>query len=404
MAPRRAKRQQALVLLTVFPCLAQAVLGHGSLNEYSASTPLTLRPLALDVACPLPVDDNATHPPECEHSTDTTAKYCANTNSRHGPRGWSIITTPETAANSVSFLNQHLNTSRYASLRDTPYKLIDVPGKGKGLVATRPIKQYEEILLDYATLLVDIMFTTKVSAFLGYRLLHAAVDRLSDPASVLELGQSNGYARDSVENILRTNAFGTLLGGVPHIGLYPMVSVRTRMAMSINHACKPNIGAARDIPTGEEITISYIPLGLPTPTRAQKLQQWDFTCHCPLYTARQPQHDASDARRREIDTLRDHAMGAFQAGRPYQALRLTRQVLALLPAEELFPLYSEQYENMARVFYVLRDMENAEKYARLSLGVLEEQGYVTTSIAGEGGRGEALGRMWRRFEEEEEAV
>jgi hypothetical protein len=102
---------------------------------------------------------------------------------------------------------------------------VDVPGKGKGLVAVRPIKQYEEILVDYATLLVDIDFTTKVPAFLGYRLLHAAVDRLSDPASILDLGQSNGFAQDVVENVIRTNAFHTPLGGVPHLALYPTVSV-----------------------------------------------------------------------------------------------------------------------------------------------------------------------------------
>jgi hypothetical protein len=86
---------------------------------------------------------------------------------------------------------------------------------------------------------------------------------------------------------------------------------------------------------------------------------------------------------------------AFQAGRPYQALRLTRQVLALLPAEELFPLVSEQYENMARIFYVLRDGENAERYARMSLGVLREQGYIGEV------KTEMVEGMWRRFEEEE---
>lgn len=89
-------------------------------------------------------------------------------------------------------------------------------------------------------------------------------------------------------------------------------------------------------------------------------------------------------------------MRAFQAGRPYQALRFTRQVVGLLPGEELFPLYGEAYENLARIFYVLRDRANAEKYANMSLAVLAAQGYV--------GAGEERGyveRMWARFEEEE---
>lgn len=58
-------------------------------------------------------------------------------------------------------------------------------------------------------------------------------------------------------------------------------------------------------------------------------------------------------------------------------------------------MFSEQYENMARIFYVLRDMKNAEKYATMSLDVLAEQGYI------ERVRPEHLEQLWKRFEEEE---
>ena len=104
---------------------------------------------------------------------------------------------------------------------------------------------------------------------------------------------------------------------------------------------------------------------------------------------------ASDTRRRQIETLRDDAVRAFQGGKPYQALRITRQLIGLLPSEELFPMYSEQYENMARIFFVLGDMENAEKYATLSLRTLAEQGYIQSVGP------DHLERMWKRFREEE---
>ncbi|KAK4152218.1 SET domain-containing protein 5 [Chaetomidium leptoderma] len=429
MAARRRGTLKVLGLTALLPYLAQVVLAHGSLHKYSTTIPLPLRPLALDVACPLPVDDVAeawplqrpsppwTHPPECEHAMDRTTKYCAYINSRHGSHGWSIVTSPETAADSAALLSKPLNTSRLGeNWRDAPYKIVDMPGKGKGVVATRAIKQHEEILLDYATVLVDIMFTTRVPAVLGYRLLHAAVDRLSDPASILDLGRSNGLAKDEIENVLRTNAFNTPVGGVPHIALYPTLSVRGCLfscfvsVLGINHACKPNaytrfiteslqvsVGAARDIEAGEEITNSYIPLGQPSADRKQKLQRWGFTCRCSLCAASPAETAASDTRRREIERLRDHAVRAFQGGQPYQALRLTRQVLGLLPAEGLLHTHGgEQYENMARVFFVLRDMRNAEKYANLSLGVLAEQGYIQGGVGGE-----HLERMWKRFEEEE---
>lgn len=229
-------RLKMLGRTALLPLLAQALLAQASLNECPASVPLTLNPAVSNVACPLPVDDISeawlpagspwTHPPECTYAADKVAKYCAYTNSRHGSRGWSIITSPETAADNIGFLNMPLNGSRRAGPQDAPFKIVEIPGKGKGMMATRRIKRYQEILLDYATVLVDISFTSKVPAILGYRLLHAAVDRLSDPDSILGLDRSSKFARDRVENVLRTNSFHTNLGGVPHMAVYPTVSVR----------------------------------------------------------------------------------------------------------------------------------------------------------------------------------
>lgn len=70
-------------------------------------------------------------------------------------------------------------------------------------------------------------------------------------------------------------------------------------------------------------------------------------------------------------------------------------MIAQLASEDLSRLYSEQYENMARIFYVLKDMENAEKWANMSLTELAEQGYIS------GVRREHLEGMWKRFEDEE---
>ncbi|KAH6615474.1 hypothetical protein B0J18DRAFT_459495 [Chaetomium sp. MPI-SDFR-AT-0129] len=420
MSVQQTKQRHALGLIAaLLPSLIQATLGQGLLTQYSASLQFPLEPPTLDVSCPLPVDDRVgngsvastslwTHQPKCEFSKGATKKYCAYTNSQHGPRGWSIVTKPETAADSASFLNYPLNMTWPADNNTqgtaaAPYKLVDIPGRGVGVVATRHIKQYEEIMLDYATVLVDIMFTTEVSAFLGYRLLHAAVDQLADPDSVLALEQSNGYARDKVENILRTNAFNTPLGGVPHIALYPLVS-------RINHGCNPNaytrfkhealqlsIGALRDIAEGEEITHSYIPLGLTSAERAQKLRPWGFTCTCSLCTAPPDELAASDARRRELQQLNGAARSAFQAGRPYEALRLTRQILARLPREDLlFGLGSEQYENLARVYYVLGERAEARRYVRKALEIRVEQGYDEGPV----GEREVEGVL-RRFAEEE---
>ncbi|KAK4192385.1 hypothetical protein QBC35DRAFT_459557 [Podospora australis] len=342
-----------------------------------------------------------THAPDCEPATGGKDIYCAYTNSHHGSRGWSIVTSPEVAADVIGtgYLDAHVNLTRLAG---SSFEVVSIEGKGKGVLATRDIKKGDEILLDYAALVVDISFTAAVPVNKGYRLLHTAVDRMGDGGNgVMELGKSNEFAQDVVEDVLRTNAFQMALGGVPHMAVYPAVS-------RINHACKPNayirfiedklqvsVAAAKDIKQGEEITISYITLGKPSEERKKNLKQWGFECSCDLCTASPAEVQASDNRRKKIEELRDYAIRAFQAGKPYQALRLTRQVINLLASEELFPMYSEQYENMARIFWVLNDMKNAEKYARMSLDILVEQGYIPYV------KDEYIDVMWRRFEQEE---
>lgn len=47
--------------------------------------------------------------------------------------------------------------------------------------------------------------------------------------------------------------------------------------------------------------------------------------------------------------------------------------------EELYPLYSEQYHTLARIYWLRKDGKNARKYAEMSLEILEEQGYIDSS-------------------------
>jgi len=226
------------LLLSLLPGIGLRPVVHASiLLECSSSVPPVLRHPILDVSdvCQRPIDDSNTDPhqpvnyspwthvPVCDVSViSTNKKYCVYTNSRHGHRGLSLLVSPETAADSVSILDEHLNATEPGV---GPFEIVDIPGKGKGMVATRHIRRYEQILVDYSVLLVDTSFASEVPADRGYRLLQAAVDRLADPDSVRGLGMSSDMAQDPVENVLRTNAFHTLLGGVQHMALYPVVSV-----------------------------------------------------------------------------------------------------------------------------------------------------------------------------------
>ncbi|KAK3690095.1 hypothetical protein B0T22DRAFT_481275 [Podospora appendiculata] len=136
-----------------------------------------------------------------------------------------------------------------------------------------------------------------------------------------------------------------------------------------------------------------ITVGQETTKRQKALEVWRVECRCSLCCNSKTEMASSDARRRQIERLRGQVVKAFQDGKPFQALRLSRQVLNLLPSEELFPLYSEQYEHMARAYWFIRNREKTMKYAKMSLEVLVEQGYIERDMP------EHLEAMWKNFAE-----
>ncbi|KAI1500179.1 hypothetical protein F5X99DRAFT_410330 [Biscogniauxia marginata] len=349
--------------------------------------------------CPLPVDDEVgqkpvdwspwTHPPEClQAEGGSTLKYCVFTNSHQGNEGISIITKPETAAESVEMLNdQGLLHTRLLKNNGTKlaYEIVETPPNGKGVVAARQISRSEVIMTDWASVILDISFPSSVRRSQGYRLLHRAADQLSDPDKVLQLARSSTTAADIMEDVLRTNAFSYPLAEEPHMAVYPDVS-------RINHACKPNayvrfstsnfavsVIATTDISVGEEINISYIPVNYTRAERQAALRRWGFDCKCSLCTASKAEIAASDYRRQKIETLRQQVMDAIDARDGTKAVKMTHEVLELLRAEELQSLYASQYELLARLYWKAGDNETATKYARISLETLEDQGYLEPS-------------------------
>ncbi|KAI1454593.1 SET domain-containing protein [Annulohypoxylon moriforme] len=377
------------------------VASHSQLPAVVRQCPLDITALQSQhqLRCPQPVDGNTvhqpidwspwTHLPQCIHAGGpTAAEYCVFTNSRHGNGGISIITTPETAADSIEILNDsgHTHTKSFTDNdADAAFEVIDVPGKGKGVIAKRRINRAEAIMADWASLIVDLNFPTSVKRAQGYRLLHLAIDQLSNPDLVLQLARSSSFSADIVEDVLRTNAFSYTLAGDSHMALYPKVS-------RINHACRPNafirftpsslavsIVALRDIGPGEEINITYVPLGKTREERQIGLQKWGFNCTCSLCTASKAEVAASDYRRLKIKDMRQEVMKAVEAWDGTKAVKLTHEVLELMRAEDLAPLYASQYEIMARLYWKARDEKTGTKYAKMSIDTLVDQGYLEDS-------------------------
>lgn len=179
-----------------------------------------------------------------------------------------------------------------------------------------------------------------------------------------------------------------------------MLTHRSAFSRFLPDSFTVTVGAARDIEPGEEVTISCrttqkliqnlrghwydtnsrlptdLMVGQTYEKRQKALKRWEFTCKCALCSAPEAERNASDARRIEIEKKRDQVMDAFRAGDANKAIRLTEDIIRLARLEGLTPFFSEQYDNLGRIYWAIGQRQESERYARMSLRVLREQGFV----------------------------
>ncbi|KAK4443830.1 SET domain-protein 5 [Podospora aff. communis PSN243] len=336
-----------------------------------------------------------TETPYCLYprSIGSKQKFCVYTSSVfNNNAGISIVTTPEAAASLANaagnFLPAWRNRGHLAHGGELtaeqeaglPYKVVAMPGKGKGVIATRRIAQFEHIMVSYAAMIVDNEFIPREgdgeqegdpAPVESWRLFQRALDQLTDKARFHNLATSRGKDVHVVEDVCRTNAFGLTIMDRKLKGLYPEIS-------RFNHGCDPNAFpqyrsrdlsmtavATRDIEPGEEITISYLPLGMPSHHRRRNLFNWGFNCTCSLCTASPAVQHESDQRRERLADLY-FAMKELSVTHK-QLLEMTDQFLALIHAEHLETRFGEYFQAIIMFYYNRKDLGSALKYARLSL-------------------------------------
>jgi hypothetical protein len=195
--------------------------------------------------CALPVDDESfqerfspwTHRPYCVqtvlNSGDET-KYCTFTCDYFGNHGFSIITRPERAAYAATILDTvylspfpSLATVRNLTL-DRPYRVVDLPGKGKGVVASRLIRQHEVFMIDYVSIVTEVGWSASLEKAQKYELLTRAADQLVDPQSVTTLSRLGLSDSNAVDDVVNTNQFNSDFAGTPHNVLFAEISVSAR--------------------------------------------------------------------------------------------------------------------------------------------------------------------------------
>ncbi|KAK3984220.1 hypothetical protein QBC44DRAFT_389009 [Cladorrhinum sp. PSN332] len=375
-----------LLIANLTSASLQTQCPHDALSPFSPPKQSALL-IDGDTRPPFPPNLPWTHPPFCD-VVGKEEEFCVFSSTAFNiGSGLSILTTPETAAGLVPTISDikppwgsraHLAAKGMLDSlhgNDRPYALIDIPGRGTGVIATRKIKQFETIMTSFPAVIVDNEFFPEREEEKGNEeaseFFDAILEGLGDKERLLGLARSRGKGVHPVEDVVRTNAFGMTLNGRKSKGVFPEIA-------RMNHACDPNAFArfsgrtlsmsavaTREIMPGEEITISYIPIGMSTAYRHTHLKNWHFNCTCALCSAPAQAREASDARREHIVEL---FYGMQDPQTDYETLiEMTKEFIELAQVERLITKIGEYYQVLMKLFYEKGDPESARKYGRAAL-------------------------------------
>jgi len=257
-----------LRLLGAVVPLAGGALGKASpgagvpdVGERTCSWPLpgmlSLAPLL--PTCPPPMDDHVgpvksdwtpwSYRPFCLYPDEKKDKYCLySLDTFRNGRGLSVIATPSTAASLVPALDDSVvrpelrdhPSSRMGSQNrsDLAYEIRQLRGRGLGVVATRPIKQWELIMTDFPSLIAEMDLLEVMGEEKRQRMLRRALQHLGEEERAGFMGLARVFGGDATEDILRTNILAVDLNGKMHMGLFTQASVSPAWPISTCRACE----------------------------------------------------------------------------------------------------------------------------------------------------------------------
>lgn len=196
-------------------------------------------------ACPPPVDDKTAaesgswapweHTPHCVYPPDqnATGKHCVYTYlTANGEAGTSLVAKPETAAFVAGMFaarsepwGEAPSWQRSPGERQRAYEVADIPGKEKGVLATRKIRAGEVIMHETPFVAGFTSGPAGVAREENPGLLKRAFEGLPEwhRERLGEMAVSTGG--EWHEDVMRTNAFGVAVDGVELSGLFPEVAV-----------------------------------------------------------------------------------------------------------------------------------------------------------------------------------
>ena len=267
----------------------------------------------------------------------------------------------------------------YQTMSTTLYRKTTISEqKGYGMIATAAIPTGTVILTEAPLFTYpSASFTITPSSAMN-QLITDAVSKLSQEkqAAFLALHCAQSKATSLVPQFLGicvTNAFG-LGGNARESGVFEIAS-------RFNHSCLPNahhvwkhgrgvmeVTATRDIPEGAEIAMSYLSLSeffRPHKARQGILEErYGFRCDCGACAG--PEVRARDKRRAQISRMDDEVGGGVLiAMNPAKAMKFCRQVIRLLPLENLETELPRAYFDAFQIAIAHGDQARASAFMKL---------------------------------------
>ncbi|GAO13694.1 uncharacterized protein UV8b_01674 [Ustilaginoidea virens] len=284
-----------------------------------------------------------------------------------GGRGISIITTRQRIA-SFAHVSRSPDTNTHSS---GLFEKREVPGKGRGLFATKWIRRGDRLFTETPILLIDDSVYVK-----GVSMVEALEDEAIGklPPDAQEAFWSL-HAKPSVAHAatarIDPNAFEIPLGQANYYGVFPDISL-------INHECRPNtayefdaktlthsVYAIMDIPPGAELSLTYIDVTRTREERMERLRHgWGFNCTCSSCSLQAELSDASDKRLVQIDDL-ESRLG--NGGWEFASLEMAEALISLYQQEQLDIWLSSAYGYAALMHCAEGNYWKTIRYAHLAV-------------------------------------
>jgi hypothetical protein len=177
------------------------------------------------------VEQNSSSKSSAWNTSRCLGEYCVYTDKGFGGQGISLITTE---------LNYHRVREVQASepapeLIYEKIRVESIPGKGKGLIATKTIHGGERLMAAKPALLVHRNAFMDLQPEDIYNLIDIAVDSLEPSRRASYVAQAGTMGGHKNTDILFTNSFQLSIGNHDegfHYGSFPEISF-------LNHDCRP---------------------------------------------------------------------------------------------------------------------------------------------------------------------